>query len=112
MSGITTRAALRLAPLAGDVYTATVGTSSTTAVDIFDEFSINERQGSRMRTFVTVEADAELFIVFGGSDVGAATTSSKRIAADSPTAFVVEEGRHWFRAIATAAGTRLEITKG
>ena len=111
--GLATKAIARVVPKVGDVYTATIGTTASAEVDLFDEFGINDRMLTRGNIYVTIEADAECFIAFGDTGMTAPTSATaKRLAADQPHSFMLVTDRRFMRAIATAADTRLEVVIG
>ncbi len=107
------------APKLSEVHVATVGVTTTAAVDLFASGSygtgaVDITKDTNVKLVpITVEADAECFIHFGASDLGAAVaTTAKRLAPDVPHFFQLTEATRYYRAIATAADTRLEIVKG
>ena len=108
-SDILNGAAMQPLPRAGDIHHETVGTSSTAAIDLFDVLGVSSNQ-TRVR--VSVECSAQAYIVSGDSSVVAATTSHKRLAANSPRFYFVAHSRRWVRLIADAAATDVEFTLG
>ena len=120
MSDILNSAAMQPIPKVDDLYIVTVGTTATSATDLFDELGVD---GNQDRARVTIEADGVVYVVGGADDsmgapVIAATSASgptgrcKRIPADSPRSFFVRRGRRWVRFIAAEADTRVEVSWG
>jgi len=118
MSGVTSTAVLQPLPSDDDLYIVTVGTTATSAIDLFTVFGIDPQAGTRPRTRLTISSSTNAIgYVAGATDALSAPTLAStttptrcwRTAADQERSHVLTLARRYLRIVAADADTRVQI---
>lgn len=120
MSGLTATAVLMQAATASNLYRATVGTTATTAVDLFATFGLDASLIARGRIRMTIRVGEEGAVGYAcgaeSADIGVITLAStsgntrcSRIPAEQERATMLSQATRWIRFVGAAADTRVEV---
>jgi len=117
MSGVTSTAVLQPIPADGDLHIVTVGTTATSAIDLFTVFGIDTQAGQRTRARLTISGAGIIGYVGGAESTLAAptlasTTASTRcyqLAADQERSHTLTMARRYLRIVAAESDTRVQI---
>ena len=118
MSGVSSTAVLQPIPADGDLHIVTVGTTATSAIDLFTVFGIDPQATARPRARITISGAASAigYVADATDSLSAPTLASTatptrcwRVAADQERSHTLTLARRYMRIVAADADTRVQI---